>query len=613
MKNAPHLKEPWNKQHLSDLIVLVGSDAWDTWGKGESIAWRLVVDGLKINPFIKNSQRVNPYDQSPVILGTDQLNEIANLRIADKKQTAIKFIQCGELTNAQKSALCVNIATHTKAQFVSLVTTELEFIENLSPNIKQLRSDTDARELTKSAVKYGTLLGKNPTPKELVNAFIGWFSKPLRVEVSTAIPYVYDGSKWEEKQDFQLKRDFAQFLDEIEYNYSADKLAKLVSLLYVRLPELPPTPKELNGFINGAINKTTGELLPLSEDLCLRKIELIELDLTGNTPYFDDWLAFVTADDEAKKQAILAGLYMVLTNRHEWMLFVECSGVGGGGKSVLGHIATHLNGNANTAFIDIDTFENDSNGRSMAVGKTLIYSADQRQFKGTAEELKKLTGGEMVEVKTLYKNKTNEKIDAIFMMTTNHPLMFIDKNGGIGRRRVIIPFDRVIPQSKKDADFNNKVKREIYGITKKLLVRFTKAEEARTILEDYRKNNESLGVKMRGSHVLEFAQYFTLTDTLIHGMKVGGATGTSTMQDYQEKLYKAYLAFCDYLNLKTKDILQLPDFKDAFQGAMNEKLGNPIDEQGRSQGVRFSQVKGLSRVNVKFSDVRILNEWLGKA
>ncbi|OZN24900.1 hypothetical protein CFY87_06095 [Actinobacillus seminis] len=219
----------------------------------------------------------------------------------------------------------------------------------------------------------------------------------------------------------------------------------------------------------------------------------------------------------------------------------------------------------------------------------------------------------MVEVKTLYKNKSNEKIDAIFMMTTNHPLMFIDKNGGIGRRRVIIPFDRVIPQSKKDVDFNNKVKREIYGITKKLLARFTKEEEARTILEDYRRNNESLGVKMRGNHVLEFAQYFTLTDTFAQGMKVGGAIGKSTIQDYQTKLYKAYLAFCDYLNLKTKDILPLTAFKDAFQGAMNEKLGNPIDEQGRSLGVRFSQVKGLLRVNVKFSDNRILDEWLGKA
>ena len=136
MKNAPHLKEPWNKQHLSDLIVLVGSDAW---GKGESIAWRLVVDGLKINPFIKNSQRINPYDQSPIILGTDQLNEIANLRIADKEQTAIKFIQCGELTEAQKSALCVNIATNTNAQICALYDSLLDLVEDFSGYIARIR------------------------------------------------------------------------------------------------------------------------------------------------------------------------------------------------------------------------------------------------------------------------------------------------------------------------------------------------------------------------------------------------------------------------------------------------------------------------------------------
>lgn len=139
MKNAPHLKYKWNKQHFDDLIVLVGSSAWEVWGKGESIAWRLVVDGLKINPFIKNSQRVNPYDQSPVILGTDQLNEIANLRIADKEQTALKFIQCGELTEAQKSALCVNIATNTNAQICALYDSLLDLVEDFSGYIARIR------------------------------------------------------------------------------------------------------------------------------------------------------------------------------------------------------------------------------------------------------------------------------------------------------------------------------------------------------------------------------------------------------------------------------------------------------------------------------------------
>lgn len=613
MKNAPYLKESWNKQHHDDLLVLVGHTAWETWGKGESIAWRLLVDGLNVEPFTDNNKCVNPYDQIPVILGIKELNNIANIRIADKEQTAIKFIQCGELSNTEISALCLNIAINTKVRTTVLISTELDLIENLSEYVQRLRNDIGARELIQSAVNSEIVLSDNPTSKELVESFKVWHKQPLKVEIETEQTYIYNGIKWESINDLALKRKFAQFLDEFEQPYTADRLGRLVSLLNIRLPELPPAPKELNGFLNGAINKMTGELLPLSADLHLRDIEQSELDLTGKTPYFDDWLSFVTADDKAKEQAILSGLYMILTNRHEWALFLECSGVGGGGKSVMGNIATFLNGRANTSFIDIESFERNDNSRAMAVGKTLIYSADQAQFKGTAEELKKLTGGDTQQIKILYKNSDNEKLNAVFIMTTNHPLSFIDRNGAITRRRVIIPFDRVIPLSKKDVTFNDKIKREIYGITKKLLVLFPEPNKARLILEEYRSNAESLEIKMQGNHLFEFVQHFELVEKISYGMKLGSAKGSAepTTNECRAKLYRAYLAFCSYQNLKPKDTLPLNAFKDAFKSAMNEKLGNPIDEQGRAHGVQYKAVNGSLRVNVKLTSDDIIPEWLG--
>ncbi|PVX39784.1 putative DNA primase/helicase [Pasteurella langaaensis DSM 22999] len=611
-KNAPYLKEQWNKQHYSDLLVLVGSRAWETWGKGESIAWRLLVDGLNVSPFITNDEKsIHPYDQTPVILGNKELAKIASYRIADKEQTAVKFIQCGELSNEQISALCLNLATTTASSVVSLVSTELCLIENLSEYIQRLRNDEDTRELIQSAVNKSSVLSDNPTGKELVEKFKQWFKQPLKVEVSTQRAHIYNGIIWKPISEFELKRKFAQFLDEYEQNYGSDKLNKLVSLLFVRLAELPPANNLFNGFINGAINKVTGELLPLTADLNLREIEPIELDLTGETPLFDDWLAFVSNGDTDKSQAILAGLYMILTNRHQWALFLECSGVGGGGKSVMGHIATLLNGSANTAFIDIETLENNANGRAKAIGKTLVYSPDQAQFKGNAVELKKLTGGDVQQVKILYRDAEDIKLNAVFMMSTNHPLMFIDRNGDIVRRRVIIPFDRIIPLAKKDVLFVDKVKREVLGITRKLLDLFPDSNDARKILETYRNNTKSLDIKMRGNHLFEFAQHFELTDKISYGMKVGSATGSTAPNECKQKLYKAYMAFCDYQNLKQKDILPLNAFKDAFKSAMNEKLGNPTDAQGKLQGVQYSNSNGYLRANVRLANDDIINEWIG--
>ncbi|VEB25947.1 primase [Actinobacillus lignieresii] len=154
LTNAPFLKEPWNKQYFSDLIVLAGSKAWETWNKGEGVAWRMMVDGLKIDTFTTSTGKIiNPYDQSPVILGGDTLENIVKTRISDKEQTAIKFIQCGELTSNQKTAICLNIAKMTNAKVVTLFSSELDLIENWSGHIQRLRNEDDARLLSEMAVE----------------------------------------------------------------------------------------------------------------------------------------------------------------------------------------------------------------------------------------------------------------------------------------------------------------------------------------------------------------------------------------------------------------------------------------------------------------------------
>ncbi|MCK3656147.1 hypothetical protein A4G19_10445 [Pasteurellaceae bacterium Macca] len=82
---------------------------------------------------------------------------------------------------------------------------------------------------------------------------------------------------------------------------------------------------------------------------------------------------------------------MVLTNRHEWHLFLEATGVGGAGKSVFGEVATILNGRSSTAIISLKSFES-ATSRSVLVGKTLAYSPDQAPYKGQQMISKRLLG-----------------------------------------------------------------------------------------------------------------------------------------------------------------------------------------------------------------------------
>lgn len=169
LTNAPHLKEPWNNQPYSDLLVLAGGNAWQVWNKGKGIEWQMLADALKIEPFIStNGKTISRYEQKPVILGDTQLADISALRIANPEQRFIKIIQCGELAESQKTAIALNIATNTQAEKIGLYDCHsLELVENLSNYIQRLRTNAEERgiaeAITKSTPKNATT---PPTEKD---------------------------------------------------------------------------------------------------------------------------------------------------------------------------------------------------------------------------------------------------------------------------------------------------------------------------------------------------------------------------------------------------------------------------------------------------------------
>ncbi|MCW9733169.1 DUF927 domain-containing protein [Avibacterium sp. 20-15] len=167
IKNAPHLKEPWNK-HAFELLVLVGSRAWQAWDKGAGIEWRNIADGLQISPFKTTGGEIPRYEQKPVILGDNQLAELANWHIATDEQRSIKLIQCGELSQEKITALCLHLATTTKAEIVELVDgVTLSQIENLSGYIQRLREQGEEAETAKIIAQASESKGESTKSNNL--------------------------------------------------------------------------------------------------------------------------------------------------------------------------------------------------------------------------------------------------------------------------------------------------------------------------------------------------------------------------------------------------------------------------------------------------------------
>lgn len=139
-KNAPHLND--NTNPFTELFILAGSQAWQMWGKGKGIEWDLLAQATN-----------TPASQKPVILGESQLNELQNLKIAHKEQAYIRIFQCGELTQAQITAICHNIAESTQADSVKLCDSLGELKENLSNYIQRIRKgETNAEIIAQHAI-----------------------------------------------------------------------------------------------------------------------------------------------------------------------------------------------------------------------------------------------------------------------------------------------------------------------------------------------------------------------------------------------------------------------------------------------------------------------------
>lgn len=598
LTNAPYLKQQNINDPLDELIILAGSQAWEAYGKeGNGQGWLFLKEILKIRD-----------NTPPVILGDKHLGQLNCLRLAPENRKVIGIYQFGELNEAHKTAICANLSKHTQAETVLFYDNIGQTLENASDYIKRTRAgetmaETVAEEVKKRKPVALDLSDKSLNTLDIVEAFLEWQEQPLRRDTQRRETYrLQDGKAWISLNEEEFRREIANFLKSAnDRNYSPHKISKIADLAILEIERLPPENPDLIGFQNCVLNKKTGQLLPHSHTHFLRALEDFPLNTESqDTPHFDDWLDFVANDSPERKNAILAGLYMVLTNRYQWGLFLEATGAAGAGKSIFGEIATILNGRPNTSIIDIKGLEEPKVIAGL-MGKTFAYSPDQAKYTGTADGLKRLTGGDTLKAQIYYKGFEDFTPTVVFMMSTNHSIDFRDQNRGIARRRVIIPFERAIPKEKKDVNFIDKVKGEIYGITNKLLSLFPEPETARKLLENYQASREGDKVKREANHLIEFAKAFKIIGSCTQGLQ-WGSNYANSKTTVNNALFKAYLHYCDCIGLR--NTLNLNYFKSAFQDALRD-----TGEQGEIVQLKTN---GIPKINVQWRNREAtLNEWQG--
>ncbi|EFB6625418.1 DNA primase [Escherichia coli] len=532
MKLAPNVKkQPRGIKHKdTEVIIFAGSDAWS-----HAKQWQ------------EQDGPASGDNVPPVWLGPKQLAELDALKIVPDGKKRVRLYQAGELDLVETKKIGQKLAAADiqDANFYH-EGMHVQKCENWRRYLNAERENI-AAGLTMPEQKNTQLaqMADSERAQMLAGRFDG-----VCVHPESEIVHVWRGGVWCPVSTMELSREMVAIYSEHRATFSKRVINNAVEALKVIAEPMGEPSGDLLPFANGALDLKTGEFSPHTPENWITTHNGIEYtppapgeNIRDNAPNFHKWLDHAAGKDPRKMMRICAALYMIMANRYDWQMFIEATGDGGSGKSTFTHIASLLAGKQNTVSAEMTSLD-DAGGRAQVVGSRLIVLADQPKYTGEGTGIKKITGGDPVEINPKYEKRFTAVIRAVVLATNNNPMIFTERAGGVARRRVIFRFDNIVSEAEKDRELPEKIAAEIPVIIRRLLANFTDPEKARALLLEQRDGDEALAIKQLTDPVIEFCQFLNFLEEA-RGLMMGGG-GDSVKYTTRNSLYRVYLAFMAY-------------------------------------------------------------------
>ncbi|EEC8031989.1 DNA primase [Escherichia coli] len=534
MKLAPNVKQQSRgiKHKETEVIIFAGSDAWS-----HAKQWQ------------EHDARMAGDNEPPVWLGEQQLSELDKLQIVPEGRKSVRIFRAGYLAPVMIKAIGQKLAA-AGVQDANFYPDGMhgQKVENWGEYLARERQNLSDGLVIELPVKQKAQLSQMADSERaqlLADRFDG-----VCVHPESEIVHVWRGGVWCPVSTMELSREMVAIYSEHRATFSKRVINNAVEALKVIAEPMGEPTSDLLPFANGALDLKTGEFSPHTPENWITTHNGIEYtppapgeNIRDNAPNFHKWLEHAAGKDPRKMMRICAALYMIMANRYDWQMFIEATGDGGSGKSTFTHIASLLAGKQNTVSAEMTSLD-DAGGRAQVVGSRLIVLADQPKYTGEGTGIKKITGGDPVEINPKYEKRFTAVIRAVVLATNNNPMIFTERAGGVARRRVIFRFDNIVSEAEKDRELPEKIAAEIPVIIRRLLANFTNPEKARALLIEQRDGDEALAIKQQTDPVIEFCQFLNFLEEA-RGLMMGGG-GDSVKYTTRNSLYRVYLAFMAY-------------------------------------------------------------------
>ncbi|WP_213935953.1 primase-like DNA-binding domain-containing protein [Klebsiella variicola] len=573
MKRAPNLKF-LPKEKFTEAIIFAGTDAY-----AHAKGWE---EGL--------GKQIAEDTTPPIYLGPKQLAELDHLQIIDNGRRSARVYLAGNIEPMMINAIGEKLA-RAGVQDAKLY----KGIPDRQPEdwhdyLERIRADNvvvDLPNIKREPANSGVAPALNQMgASQRGEVLLAHYDGDLAIHADSDTVHHYNGVVWTPLPDKELQREMAQIYIDAEVAYSQNAVKSAVETMKLSLPVMGVTARNLIGFSNGVFDTRTGQFRQHSKtDWLLIASELpfsppAEGEtLASHAPNFWKWLRRSVASNDRKTDRVLAALFMVLANRYDWQLFLEVTGPGGSGKSVMAEICTMLAGKANTVSASMKALE-DARDRALVVGYSLIIMPDMTRYAGDGAGIKAITGGDKVSIDPKHKAPYSTRIPAVVLAVNNNAMTFSDRSGGISRRRVIFNFSEVVPENERDSMLAEKIEGELAVVIRHLLTRFADQDEARRLLYEQQKSEEALAIKREGDSLVDFCGYL-LASVACDGMFIGNAEIVPFSP--RKYLYHAYLAYMRANGLNKP--VSLMRFGTDMPGAMAE-YGKAYQKRKTKHGIR---------------------------